>query len=553
MIAPSTPHPVQPEKHYDLIIIGGGIHGATMAWEAISRGLSVLLLEKNDFGSATSANSLKIIHGGIRYLQDLDFSRMRQSINERRAFLRIAPHLVSPLACVMPTYRDLSKSKLALWTGMKIYDAIACDRNRAVDPQRHIKAGEIITLDELERVMPGLRNADMTGGARWYDAQVYNSERLVLAFIMSARQRGADVCNYVEVKTPVIEHDRVRGVLATDRRTGKDIEVSADAVINCAGPWVSQDLQYKQYCYPSQRGEFAKAVNIIVRRRIADCAVGIKFNVQTEAGQSNRLMFITPWRDGTLIGTWYFSGSFGPDDLNLSDEELASCIAQVNSACPALDLALEDIANLHIGLLPMESIDQHGEPALQKKNTICHARDNGGVSGLFWIQGVKYTTARCVAEETVDRAAEYLGKAVTPSRTSETPLYGGDIVDISAYTRQAQGLYKDILSEREVERLIKNYGTNLDKIATYADDLQELGEQVPGTVGVLKAEISFVLDNEMVSTLSDLLLRRTDIGSFELPKKETIDYCADLMATRLGWSETEKTRNINDLIDHYHG
>ena len=184
---------------YDLLIVGGGIYGAGVARDASLRGLSVALVEKADFGCATSANSLKMIHGGLRYLQHGDFKRMRESIYDRRILMQIAPHLVHPLGVVVPTYGHGIKGKEVMTIALAINDIVSCDRNVGIDPHKHIPPGRTISKTECLQLLPGIDAKDLTGGAVFCDAQVYNSERLVLSFLRSAAQKNADLANYVEV------------------------------------------------------------------------------------------------------------------------------------------------------------------------------------------------------------------------------------------------------------------------------------------------------------------------------------------------------------------
>ncbi|NOX91025.1 MAG: FAD-dependent oxidoreductase [Gammaproteobacteria bacterium] len=538
-------------ERYDLIVIGGGIYGATLAWEAASRGLLVALLEKHDFGSATSANSLKVIHGGIRYLQSLNFSRIRESIRERRALLRIAPHLVSPLECIMPTYRELGKSKLALWSGIKLYDILACDRNQGLDVAKHIPPGSLLSLDELQSILPDQQDKNITGGARWYDAQVFNSERLVLAFLMSAREQGAHICNYVEVKKLLVEGDRVNGVMAEDVFSQQSINIAGDVVVDCSGPWVLADPKIQRSA-TENRSRRTRAVNLVVKRDIVSCAVGVKTRITEGPGNVNRLLFVAPWRDGCIIGTWYFSDTGEPEDRELTEEELTSCIAQVNSAFPALHLCREEITRIHLGRLPVEpDSPDTGEPEPQKNFKIVSAEEQGGAKGLFGVQGVKYTTARDVAKRVLVAASADLSKPLLSSKTHEIALYGGDISDAGTFLTRCRRRFARYFSEETTDHLMKNYGSRVDDIVRYVDDDPSLAECVPGTTDVIKAELNYVIDHELVCTLTDLMLRRTDLGSFAIPQDETIDYCADLLAVQLEWDQDQKAENVQDLLKNY--
>jgi glycerol-3-phosphate dehydrogenase len=221
-------------KKHDILIIGGGIYGACVAWDAALRGLSVALVDKGDFGCATSANSLKIIHGGLRYLQDANLKLVRRMVSERTIWMQIAPHLVHPMPCLMPTYKKLTRNNIALFTALKISDLIGYDRNRIVDPQKHLPNGHTISRTDCLRLIPEAAANGITGGAIWYDAQMYNSERLLISIILSAAKAGAEVANYVEVTSFLRDDMGVKGVKAKDVLTGQELEIQANLVVNSA-------------------------------------------------------------------------------------------------------------------------------------------------------------------------------------------------------------------------------------------------------------------------------------------------------------------------------
>jgi len=529
---------------YDLIIIGGGIYGAAMLWEAVSRGLSTVLLEKDDFGSGTSANSLKIIHGGIRYLQDLDFRRMRKSIQERRALSRIAPHLIRPLECVIPTYRKIHRHKLALWGAFKLYDCIACDRNDGLGASHRINAGKIISADEFRKILPSFEDGVITGAAQWHDAQAINTERLVLAFVMSAVKRGGHACNHLKAKEYHLKNNHIQGVIAYDELTSAEFLIHAKTVIDCTGPSAMQRGLKENIGLAAGSG-LVRAVNIVVRHHIADCAVGIR----PAQSEDDRLLFITPWRNGSIIGTWYFSQESPAETLVITKQEIAHCIAQINGILPSLNLSHDDITLVHLGWLPLGF--DGASKTLQNKFEVFKAAQMNGPEGLFWVQGVKFTTARHVAAHTIDVVSKQINKPVQLSVSDATPLYGGEIEDFDVWSGDCQRRYKGRFTAGTIDRLLHNYGTNIDTIADYLNKDISYGEPVPGVPEAIKAEISFILDHEMTYTLSDLLLRRTDLGTFECPRDETIGYCADEMAARWCWDQDTKKTNIKAVLGRY--
>lgn len=316
-----NPHNLS-QTEYDLLVIGGGIYGACVAWDATLRGLSVAIVEQADFASATSANSLKIIHGGFRYLQSADIRRMRESVRERRTLMRIAPHLVHPLPVLIPTFKRLMQRKEILTFAMMINDVIGFDRNRGSESQKRIPRSRMVSRSEVARTLPGLGERGVTGGVLVYDAQVYNSERLVISFLRSAAEAGAELCNYMQVTGFLRNGDSVIGVKAQDTLTGDEIEIRAKAVVNTSGPWFNRVLGLLGEHQSSTEASFATAMNIVIGRQLfEDYAVGIpsrRENGDASGNESNQYLFVSPWRGRSLIGTAYSQYTGRPEDLKFT-------------------------------------------------------------------------------------------------------------------------------------------------------------------------------------------------------------------------------------------
>lgn len=549
---PVTQHRLNTIKEqYDLAVVGGGIYGAATAWEAASRGLSVILIEADDFCSGTSANSLKTIHGGLRSLQRFDFPEMREYIRERRALLRIAPHLVSPMQCVIPTYSKLSKSRLFMGLGIMLYDLIAYDRNKGLDASQRIERTRILSAEQVRKLASDLDTASITGGACWFDAQAYNSERLVLAFVMSAQRAGADVFNYVRKKDYIAEQGKIKGLTVTDHFTGQDVQINAKSVVDCCGPWAALDKDFIGTTSVARQPKLmARAINLVLNRQLSRCALGADTSA-TPDGKS-RLMFIAPWRKGSIVGTWYYPQTSVDKDLTLSEDEMSQCLLEINSVFPALQLTTADVTQVHHGLQPSEAAKQeNGEPQLWRHTQIIDSNSGVISAGLFWVLGVKLTTARATAEKVINKVATYLHTEVSSSSTSVTALYGGNIKDKSRFEKECFNTLLDSLSAETITRLIKNYGSNISIIMDFCEKDSSLLQLVPGVDDTIRAELKFIIEHEMVYTLSDLLLRRTDIGSFACPESETIEYCADVMTESLHWEAQQRAVNIDELKRKY--
>ena len=538
---------------YDLLVVGGGIYGACVARDAALRGLSVALVEKSDFGAATSANSLKIIHGGLRYLQHADFMRMRESVKEQQVLMRIAPHLVHPLPVLIPTYGHWLQGKEAFALALLANHWISFDRDRLVRSQSCLPRGRVISKSEVLQLAPGIRQQGLTGGAIFYDAQLSNSERLIFAFLRSAEQAGAQLANYTEVKGFLKEKDTVIGVEASDTLTGDQLQIRAKTVVNTCGPWVSSILDSLRGRTAQQsNGQvfFAKAMNLLTRPFFPRHAVGVagknRYN-DTDAvlNKGNRFLFITPWRGFSLIGTAQIAYDGHPEDCKASDEEIENFLREVNLAYPAADLKREDIVFVHSGLLPSSGICRTTGDVQVTKHYQIHDHRGEGIKGLLSVVGVKYTTARRVAEKVVDRVFESWGHKPPQSPASYTPLHGGRIEQFESFLRANIKNRPSSLSEEAMSHLVGNYGS------AYQDVLQYLNVPRASTSGdrctVLRAEVLHGIRDEMAQKLSDVVFRRTDLGTAGHPGDEALRVCADVMSAELGWNLSRTQHELQDV------
>ena len=526
---------------FDLLVLGGGIQGACVAWEAALRGLSVALIDKTDFGAATSANSLKIIHGGLRYLQTADFSRMRQSIRERQILMRIAPHLVHPLPILVPTYGHGLKGIEAMVVALKMNDLISCDRNQGLsDPQKHIPPGQVISRHRCQQLVPGIADQGLTGAATFYDAQVYNSERLTLAFVKSAAQQGATVANYVKATGFLQTGDQIQGVVAQDELTARQFDIRAKAVVNASGPWLNQVLGLLPK--PSAHQAFAKAINVVLHRPLLETPYAVAFKSSPEQqsqgiNQKSRMLFVVPWRGTSMVGTLYSGCDATPDTWQVNDTEVKSLLRQINQAYPPAQLTKDDVAFVHGGLLPQTGVSNSGEPLLTKRYRIFdHAA--AGYRGLLSVTGVKYTTSRDIAKKVVDYLFRSWGQTVPPSHSATTPLADGGIDSIESLIQDTIGQDTIKLAPSMVRSLVYNYGSACSEVFT--DEIEDFNQAVA-------AQVRYAVRAEMAQTLKDVLFRRTELGSAGLPDRSLIRLCGDVMAEELGWSHMQTQTEVNGL------
>jgi glycerol-3-phosphate dehydrogenase len=455
-------------REWDVAVVGGGIYGAAVAWDAAQRGLVVALVEREDFGAGVSWNSLKTIHGGMRYLQKLDFRRLRQSAGERRALLAIAPGIVRPLPFVVPTYGHGPTGREALALGLVLNDGLTRDRNRGLPPDQRIPAARTVSPAEALRLVPGLERRGLTGAAVWHDAQASSTERLTLAFLHAAAGAGALAANHAEAVSLLRASGRVAGVAVRDTLDGRTLEVRARMVVNAAGPWADDVLA--RAGLRRAAAPLLRARNVVLRRPPAvPFAVG--------ARSEGRFLFLVPWEGRTIVGTSYEPADDPPSDPMAFLDAAAR-------AFPWAGIERALVTLVHEGLVP----GRGGASGLSTRPRLHDHEAEDGLAGLVSLQGVKYTTARLVAERAVDLVIRRLGRETPACRTAVTPL--------------------------EVARPLA--GPIADRARTAVRD-------------------------EMAVTLADAVLRRLDLGTGGPPPPGDTDAVVRAMAAELGW-DAERRR-----------
>ena len=542
---------------YDVVIIGAGIYGVNAAWDASLRGLKVALIDKGDFGNATSSNSLKTIHGGIRYLQNLDFKRMRESIHERMIMMKLAPNLVYPLRVVMPTYSYKMKSRPAMMAATLMNDIVGFDRNQLDDPAKYMPKSYTVPKKEVQDYIPGYTKYNLNGAAIWYDCQCYNTERLLLSFVMSAAEKGAQVANYTKAIGFLKDGNKVTGVKVQDTLTGDKFDIRAKIVINNAGPWVDDVLMNLNGKLPDQKFKLSTAMNLIVNRKLMDNAAGLsgpyKY-VHDDGSEYNahRILFFAPWRDYTIIGTNHLVYNGKQEDFKITEAEIQDFLAAVNQAYPGVNIKREEVTFFHGGFLPMaQQNPETGEVGLEKHYKICDHQLDFGVDGLISVVGVKYTTARDVAQKTIDLVYKKMGKNAPKCQTEDIPLYGGNIERFKDFVDNAVKSKPYSLDEKVMKHLSYNYGSAYNDILRYGEKDKKWMELVTDSKEVLKAEVLHGVREEMAQKLSDVILRRTDLGTAINPGDAALKESAQIMAFELGWDDARMKQEIEEVQQIY--
>lgn len=545
-------------QEFDVLIIGGGIHGCCAARDAALRGLSVALVEKNDFVSATSANSQKTIHGGLRYLQKLDVRRMRESVQERRAMLKIAPHLIAPMPCLLPTYGLGMKSKPALFAGMLLNDVLSLDRNNSIeDKNQRIPRGKLLSRNACLEILDSIDPKGVTGAALWFDAQMYNSERVALSFLIDACEHGAVVANYAEATKLSIENGSAYGAKIKDSIGGEEFEIRAKVVLNCVGDASDQILvdsglqSQRQYFKPST------AMNLVIKRDLyGEFAAGLRHLYAHEQSDGtlthhSRVFFVSPWRGHTLVGTRHYPLGEGPLALVVTEDKIESFLQEINETIPGAKLQRDDVVFWHWGIIPMDGINpENGEFQMTAHPKYVDHKENEGIDNLLSIVGVKYTTGRLVAEKGIDLVLEKLGRKKIKSTTATTALPGGDIESLDSLINEISTEHPDF-SDKVVYHLARNYGSLYKNVVALGKENSEWLNVIVGSDEAIGAEVIHAIRNEMAITLSDVLLRRTDIGTLGHPGDETLKAVADLMAAECNWSKDRQDQELEAATNNY--
>ena len=526
--------------HFDLLVVGAGIYGAAIAWDATQRGLSVALIDRGDFGGGTSANSMKTVHGGVRALQTGSLAELRLFVRERRALSRIAPHLVHPLPFIIPTYGELTRSRLIMRAAFEFYDLLARDRNNSLDRSLHLPPSRLVSRKECIALNPAIAPEGITGGIVWHDRQMHNADRVVLSFVMSAVAIGAVASNYVEATGWLRDGDRVVGVKVADRLNGNSFDIRATLVVNAAGPWgEALNATLSQATSSSRPPGFSKAMNLVTRSITQDHALG--------GLAGSRYLFVAPWHGVSVVGTSEDPFDGQADSLRVRETDVSAFLREVNRAFPAVGLRLDDVRLVHRGLLP--TADHSGRLLLKQSVVRDHRAD--GAPGLMSVIGVRYTTARGTAERATDTAFSILGRTPPACRTTDTPLLGGDIPNMAAFVAEATEETADAVDALTGKRLACSYGSRYHDVVQTMKDDPSLVAPLSDSCPITRGEILHAVRHEMAVRLADAVLRRTEAGSAGHPGRAAMVEAARVMGAEIGWTDDRREREVEHAEQDY--
>lgn len=476
-------------EEFDLIVIGGGITGVGAALDAATRGLSVALVEARDFAAGTSSRSGKLIHGGLRYLEMLDFALVREALRERKLLLTsLAPHLVKPVPFLFPLKRRVW-DRLYVGAGLALYDALG--GGRAVPRARHL------TRSRALKLAPSLRPDALIGAVQFYDAQE-DDARFAVYVARTAAQNGAVLATYTSAIGLRFTGDRVSGVRVRDHESGAEIDVKGRHVVSAAGVW-NDDIHGWAAGRAPARVRPSKGVHIVVPRSCIDADSGLF--IRTEKS----VLFIVPWGRHWLIGDTDTDWPYDKVEPAASSADIEYLLAQANAVLRT-PLSRKDIEGVFVGLRPLAIAG--GGVATEKvsREHVVYS----AAPGLSMIAGGKYTTYRVMAEDLVDVAARQLGRDVPASRTARVPILGAAGYE-ARRNRKHQLAEEATLTVEQVERLLDRYGSCVDDLVAILKQRPDLGMPIPNVQDYLDVEVAYACTHEGALHLEDVLARRTRI------------------------------------------
>lgn len=544
---------------FDILIIGGGINGAACAYDAALRGLSVALLEAQDFGSAASAGCFKIVHGGLRYLQHLNFSRLRESVREQQTLRRIAPHLVHPLPFLVPTYGYGMRGNEVLSCGLTLYELLSRDRNKGVPETHHLPNHRFLSPEECLHIAPGLKPQGLRGGLVYYDAQMSNCDRLTLAVLQSAALAGAKICNYIEASGFEMEGDEIRSVEVKDRLTGQTQKLTAKLVVNAAGPWCPLVQDFLKPESAKKPLYYSKGVQLVCKQFVSDYALAIESkekDPEARLSRGARSYFAHPWRGYTLLGTADVLHRGSPETYRISKDEVRELLENAAEMYKDSSLRIENVVHAFGGLRPLPEemlskinsgyspTDTDAQVSL-KEEIIDHGESSrtNRASNLVSLIGVKYTTFRAFAEEVVDLCVRKLDAKVSACETEQRPLYGASLSGYQSMLETTQAA-KPSVEFPVIQHLVQNYGEHAQEVLAIAENRKELLQPLSETTSTLGAELLFAARYEMVSSLQDVVMRRTGLGTVGYPGSAVLARAAAIVSEDLGWSASKVSEEI---------
>ena len=517
---------------WDVVVVGGGMAGAGAARDLALRGLSVALVDKGDFASATTARSSKLIHGGLRYLELFDFGLVRESLTERERLGRLAPHLVKPLPFLVPIYADSSRSLVKVRIGLKLYDWLTPGRER--ERYRVLPAVDALSLE------PAIRPEELRGAGYYFDDLLLYPERLCLENVLSACRHGARAFNYAQVEEVRRDaHGAPAAVAVRDLLTGGVVTLRARVIVNASGPWVDD--------FRALAGVQERGTHILRRTKGIHCLLPrMTERAIYHSTSDDRMIFVIPWREFSLVGTTDTDFDGDLDRVHATRDEVTYLLGEVRKAVPDPRVALDEVAYTYAGVRPLSF--EEGQRASDVSRAHKIVEEAGG--RLLSITGTKLTCFRSLSEELGDRVTQALGRGIG-SRTARLTLDGADEeagrLEAHTWLDVSGDVAASGLSRETLETLVTLYGRNYRRVVDLAGKVPGGGERLCASNPDIAAQLHHAVQEEMTVSLQDFLLRRTGIGTSRCQGRDCAAPIARRMAPLAGWS----ARRLEAELDAY--
>ena len=516
-------------KTFDVLVIGVGVTGVGAALDAASRGLKVALVEASDLASGTSSRSSKLIHGGLRYLEQYDFKLVREALHERELMVSsLAPHLVKPLAFLYPLHEKV-RERTYVGAGLALYDALR-GFQRALPGHKHI------SQKKIAEIAPSLRPDIVTGAVKYFDAQV-DDARHTMMIARTAARHGAVIATNIRVESLVREGKRVLGVKARDIESGKHITIKATATVMCAGIW-SDELHDSFGLKPGYNVTMSKGVHIVLPKKAIASKEGIILKTEVS------VLFLIPWANKWIVGTTdtpYTADRRAP----LAEREDVEYIIKEANKVLKPKLKIEDVIGVYAGLRPLVANKKDSATTkLSREHTV-----DRSAPGFVSIAGGKYTTYRVMGKDVIDLAGIELRRLIPESVTEKLPIVGAD--GYFALVQQAERIAEESgLSVDSVVHLLNRYGSLISEVLEIIKDDPKLAKPLTKDLPYLKAEIYYAASHEGARSVDDVISRRTRLA-FEAPHSavDLANDVATIIAPVLKWSPKQKKDSVNAYLD----
>ncbi len=487
------------KREYDLLVIGGGINGAAIAHLAAQAGLKVALLEKGDFGAGTSTKTTKLMHGGLRYLENFEFGLVREALHERTLHLKVVPYLVKPLKFIIPVYKREGRPLWMIRFGVWLYDLL-CGKQII---QKHQK----LTYQEVLDAAPGIKSEGLMGGVAYYDAQM-DDARVCLENVLMAQSKGAHVANYVEVSSFIKKVGKVIGVRARDLVTNTPLDVMARKIVCAVGPW-SNSILTLDNPHTKQKLRTTKGIHIVYRGQLASDALFIQTH------KSSRIFFIIPWKGNSLIGTTDTDYLGQADHVKVGDADIKYLFEEASRIFPERKFQKEDIITTFAGLRPL--VYEEGSPSEVSRKHVIHE----SFSGAFYVMGGKYTTYRRIAIDCLKKIY-----ATRFNFEEDFTLYGsGELQD------PMDELVREYETDTATVEYLKNiYGTHCLDVLKLAKEDPDLRRTLCRCSPAIAAQAVYAIQNEMAQKVEDVFSRRLGLSYADCPSKECLHNIEEIFA-----------------------